>query len=67
MPCECVEQPLSRSVLEDTGVPAPIEIMMAGSLDDICLFAYSPHTPGDTWRPQSLLEPWGHVAASVLL
>jgi hypothetical protein len=53
MPCERVEQPLSHSALEDTGVPAPMEIMMAGSTEDICLFACSPQSPGDTWRPRS--------------
>jgi hypothetical protein len=42
MPCERVEQPLSCSALEDTGVPTPMEIMMAGSPEDIYLFACSP-------------------------
>jgi hypothetical protein len=56
MPCEHAEQSLSRSALEDTGVPAPMEVMMAGSPEDICLFACSPQSPGDTWRPQSYLE-----------
>jgi hypothetical protein len=42
MPCERAEQPLTRSALEDTGVPALMEIMMAGSVEDICLFAYIP-------------------------
>jgi hypothetical protein len=42
MPCVRAEQPLSRSAFEDTGVPAMMEIMMVGSLEDICLFACSP-------------------------
>jgi hypothetical protein len=46
MPCECAKQPLSRSALEDTGAPAPMEIMMAGSSEDICLLVYSPQSPG---------------------
>jgi hypothetical protein len=45
MPCECAEQPLSSSTLKDTGVPTPIEIMMAGSPEDIYLFAYSLQSP----------------------
>jgi hypothetical protein len=49
MPCERAEQSLSRSVLEDVGVPALMEIMMAGLPGDICLFTYSPQSPGDTW------------------
>jgi hypothetical protein len=48
MPCERAEQPLSRSALEDTGVSTPVEIMMAGSPEDICLFACSPQSPGDS-------------------
>jgi hypothetical protein len=59
MPCERAEQPLSRSALEDTGVPAPMEIMMAGLLEDICLFAYSPQSPSNTWRPRSCPKPRG--------
>jgi hypothetical protein len=59
MPCEHAEQPLSRSALEDTGVPALMEIMMAGLLEDICLFAYSPQSPGNTWRPRSYPKPRG--------
>jgi hypothetical protein len=42
MPCEHAEQPLSHSVLEDTHVRAPMEIMMAWSLGGICLFALLP-------------------------
>jgi hypothetical protein len=51
MPCERAEQPLSCSALEDMGVPAPMEIMMAGSIEDICLFAWSPQSSGDTELP----------------
>jgi hypothetical protein len=50
-----VEQPLSCSVLEDTRACAPMEIMMTGSPEDICLFACS---------LQSLSS--GHVAAPEL-
>jgi hypothetical protein len=57
MPCKRVEQPLSCSALKDTGAPASMEIMMAGLPEDICLFAYSLQSPGDTWWPQSWLEP----------
>jgi hypothetical protein len=42
MPCERAEQPLSRNTLEDTGTPAPMEIMMAGPTEDIYLLACSP-------------------------
>jgi hypothetical protein len=63
MPCMRAEQPLSRSALEDTGVPAPMEIMMAGSPEDICLFACSPQSPGDTWQPRSCPEPGGGARA----
>jgi hypothetical protein len=66
MPCEHAEQPLSRSALKDTDVPAPMEIMMAGSPEDIYLFACNLQSPGDTWRLGSCPEPWGHVAAPVL-
>jgi hypothetical protein len=72
MLCECAEQPLSLSALEDTGVPAPIEIMMAGSREDICLFACSPQSPGTHGGPGATLsregEPKlrGHVAAPEL-
>jgi hypothetical protein len=52
MPYEHVEQPLSRSVLEDMRVHAPMEIMMAGSPGDICLFACALQNPSS-----------GHVAA----
>jgi hypothetical protein len=51
MPCERVEQPLSHSALEDTGAPAPMEIMMAGSPEDICLLACSPQSPGTRGDP----------------
>jgi hypothetical protein len=66
MLCERAEQPLSCSALEDTGVPAPMEIMMAGSPEDICLFACSPQSPGGTWCPWSCPKPRGHVADPVL-
>jgi hypothetical protein len=72
MPCERAEQPLSRSTLEDTGAPAPMEIMMAGSPEDICLLAYSPQSPGTRGGPGAAPswerepEPRGHVAASEL-
>jgi hypothetical protein len=66
MPCEHAEQPLSRSALKDTDVPALMEIMMAGSPEDIYLFACNLQSPGDTWRLGSCPEPWGHVAAPVL-
>jgi hypothetical protein len=52
MPYERVEQPLSRSALEDTGVPASMGIMMAGSAEDICLFACSPQSPGTCGGPE---------------
>jgi hypothetical protein len=32
---------------------------MAGSPEDICLFACSPQSPGDTWRPRSYPEQSG--------
>jgi hypothetical protein len=48
---------LSRSALKDTGVPAPMETMMVGSLEDICLFACSPQSYRGTWRPRSYPEP----------
>jgi hypothetical protein len=64
MPCERVEQPLSRSALKDTGVPAPMEIMMAGSPKDIYLFACSPQSPGDTCRPRSFPEPGAGARAA---
>jgi hypothetical protein len=72
MPCERAEQSLSRSALEDTGVPAPMEIMMVGLSEDIYLFACSPQSLRDTWRPGAApsrereAEPRGHVAASEL-
>jgi hypothetical protein len=71
MPCERVEQPLSRSTLEDTGAPAPMEIMMIGPPEDICLLTCSPQSPGthggpgaalnrrDTWQPRSFPQPGG--------
>jgi hypothetical protein len=49
MPYERVEQPLSRSALEDTSVPSPMGIMMAESAEDIFSFVRSPQsheTPG---------------------
>jgi hypothetical protein len=72
MPCERAEQPLSCSALEDTDAPAPMEIMMAGSPDDICLLACSPQSPGTRGGPRAALsregelEPRGHVAAPEL-
>jgi hypothetical protein len=69
MPCERAEQPLSRSALEDTSVPTPMEIMMAGSPEDICLLACSPQSPGICGGPVAALsrewepEPLGHVVA----
>jgi hypothetical protein len=52
MPCERAEQPLSHSVLEDTRVRAPMEIMMAWSPGDISLFACGLQNPSS-----------GHMAA----
>jgi hypothetical protein len=72
MPCKRAEQPLSRSGLEDTGAPAPMEIMMTGSPEDICLLAYSPQSPGTCGGPgatpsrEGEPEPWGHVASPEL-
>jgi hypothetical protein len=69
MPCERAEQPLSHSALEDMGAPAPMEIMMAGPLEDICLLAGSPQSQGIRGGPGAApsrereLEPRGHVAA----
>jgi hypothetical protein len=69
MPYERVEQPLSRSGLENTGVPTPMEIMMIGSSEDICLFACTQQSPGtcaSSGAPPSRErepEPQGHVAA----
>jgi hypothetical protein len=62
---------LSRSALEDTGALAPMEIMMAGSSEDICLFTCSRRaqvTRGSSGAvlPRSCLEPLEHVAAPVL-
>jgi hypothetical protein len=37
---------MSRSALEDTGAPAPMETVMAGAPEDICLLADSPQSPG---------------------
>jgi hypothetical protein len=69
MPCERAEQPLSCSALEDTGAPTPMEIMMAGPPEDICLLACSPQSlgtrggpgaaPSQEWEP----KPRGHVAS----
>jgi hypothetical protein len=76
MPYECAEQPLSRSVLEDTGAPVLMEIMMVGSPEDICLLTGSLQSPGirggpgaapsrgDTWRPQSFPEPGAGAQAA---
>jgi hypothetical protein len=50
MPCERAEQSLSRSVLEDTRARALMEIMMAKSLGDICLFACSLQNPSSGHR-----------------
>jgi hypothetical protein len=72
MPCERVEQPLSRSALEDTGAPTPMEIMMARSPEDICLLACSLQSPGTRDGPgaapsrEGEPEPRGHVASSEL-
>jgi hypothetical protein len=52
MPYERAEQPLSRTVLEDTSVPAPMEIMIAKSSEDICLFVCSPQSPGTRDGPE---------------
>jgi hypothetical protein len=74
MPCERAEQPLSHSILEDTGAPAPMEIMMAGSPEDIYLLACSPQSPGTRGGPgaapsregEGEPEPRGHMASSEL-
>jgi hypothetical protein len=50
---------LSRITLEDTGVPAPMEIMMVRLPEDICLFVCSPQSPGDTWQLQCYPAPEG--------
>jgi hypothetical protein len=63
MPCERAEQPLFRSPLKDMGVPASMEIMMAGSSENICLFTCSLQSPGDTWWPQSYPESGGRARA----
>jgi hypothetical protein len=55
MPCERVEQPLLRSALEDTRARDPMEIMMIGWPEDICLIVCSVQSPS-----------LGHVAASEL-
>jgi hypothetical protein len=63
---------LSRSGLEDTGAPAPMEIMMTESPEDICLLAYSPQSsgtcggPGATPSREGEPDPWGHVASPEL-
>jgi hypothetical protein len=54
---ERVEHPVSRNALEDMRVHAPMEIMMAGSPGDICLFACSPQSSGDAWQLQSCSTP----------
>jgi hypothetical protein len=51
MSCEHAEQPLSCSALEDTGAPAPMEIIMAGSPEDVCLLAWSSQSPGTRGGP----------------
>jgi hypothetical protein len=72
MPCERVEQPLSRSALEDTSAPTPMEIMMAGSPEDICLLACNPQSPGTRGDPgatpcqEGEPEPRGHVTSPEL-
>jgi hypothetical protein len=72
MPCERVEQPLSRNALEDTSAPALMEIMMTGSPEDICLLACSPQSPGTRGSPKAAPsregkpEPWGYVASPEL-
>jgi hypothetical protein len=55
MPCERMEQLLSYSVLEDTHVHAPMEVMMVWSPGDICLFACGLQNPSS-----------GHMAAPEL-
>jgi hypothetical protein len=73
MTCERAEQSLSRSALEDTGTPAPMEIMMAGPSEDICLLACSPQSPRTRGSPgaapsrEGELEPRGHVPSPELL
>jgi hypothetical protein len=72
MPCKRAEQPLSRSTLKDTDAPAPIEIMMAGPPEDICLLACSPQSPETRGSPGAALsregepEPRGHVPSPEL-
>jgi hypothetical protein len=72
MPCERVEQRLSRRAFEDTGAPTPMEIMMAGLPEDICLFACSPQSSGTHGGPgaapsrEGEPEPWGHVVSPEL-
>jgi hypothetical protein len=72
MPCERAEQPLSRSALEDTGAPAPMEIMMTGSPEDICLLTCTPQSPGTRGGPgatpsrEEEPELWGHMASPEL-
>jgi hypothetical protein len=68
-----VEQPLSHSASEDMGAPALMEIMMAGPLEDICLLACSPQSPGIRGSPgaapsrEGEPEPQGHVLSLELL
>jgi hypothetical protein len=63
---------MSRSTLEDTGAPAPMEIMMAGPTEDICLLAGSPQSPRIRGGPRAAPsrvrepEPRGHMAAPEL-
>jgi hypothetical protein len=66
MPFEHADQPLSHSTLEDMGVPTPMEILMARSPEDICLFACSPQNPGAALSQEREPEPRGHVAAPEL-
>jgi hypothetical protein len=65
MPCERAEQPLSRSVLEDSGAPALMEIMMTKPPEDIYLLAGSLQSPGTHGGPGAASsrerEPRGHV------
>jgi hypothetical protein len=72
MPCDRAEQPLSCSILEDTGAPTPMKIMMVGPPEDICLLTCSPQSlgthggPGAAPSHERESEPRGHVAAPEL-
>jgi hypothetical protein len=72
MPCERAEQHLSRSALKDTGVSAPMGIMMVGSSEDIYLFACSLQSIGTCGGPGAAPsrerepEPRGHMVAPKL-